>query len=182
MGSDWLLKPGTESCSSKGVLNACNVSFQAGSQCARHTALTASLFDILSLLLIASGPLSHLVFCFLIQGIPLHLPLAQHSTSFSELSREVPRENGAGFMKGIHLYNEQSHVHIPAYLHRNLHTKATLQREGLSPPSFLFLMPSPHSSISCSSKNTIGITLTGRQNNFQGCWVRNNSFARPINV
>lgn len=162
-------------------LNACHVSSQAGSQCARHAALLASFLDTFSLLLIASGPLSHLAFCFLIQGIPLHLPLAQHSTSFTELSREVPRENGAGLLKGIHLCNEQCNVHIPAYLHRNLHTKATLQREGFFFFSFSFLMPS-HSSISYSSKNTIGITLTGRQNNFQGCWVRNNSFARPINV
>lgn len=118
-------------------LNACHVSSQAGSQCARHAALLASFLDTFSLLLIASGPLSHLVFCFLIQGVPLHLPLAQHSTSFTELSREVPRENGAGLLKGIHLCNEQCNVHIPAYLHRNLHTKATLQREGFF--FFLFL-------------------------------------------
>lgn len=39
------------------ILNTLCVSFQAGSQRARHTALIASLFDTLSLLLIASEPL-----------------------------------------------------------------------------------------------------------------------------
>lgn len=177
-GCDRLLKPVAESCSSNGVLNACNVSFQA--EVSVPGTRLSQLPFLISSLITFNCIWASLTSCILLPN-PGHsspLPLAQHSASFSELSREVPRENGTGFLKGIHLCNEQSHVHSPAYLHRNLHTKATLQREGFF---FLFLMPS-HSSISCSSKNTIGITLTGRQNNFQGCWVRNNSFARPINV
>lgn len=112
------------------VLNACNISFQAGVS-VPGTRLSLLPF-LISSLITFNCIWASLTSCILLPN-PGHsspLPLAQHSASFSELSREVPRENGAGFLKGIHLCNEQSHVHSPAYLHRNLHTKATLQREG----------------------------------------------------
>lgn len=41
------------------------------SACQAHGSHSFPFWFLLSLLLIASGPLSHLVFCFLIQGIPL---------------------------------------------------------------------------------------------------------------